>query len=67
MEFTFKLEREDGTPADPPTMPSAPGVTWSVGDRIPFGGRTLCVVAIRDDDADQPPALIVEQVAVDAA
>jgi hypothetical protein len=26
--LTFRLEREDGTPADPPTFRSASGVTW---------------------------------------
>jgi hypothetical protein len=29
-------------------------------ETIPLGGRTLRVVAIRDDDADQPPILIAE-------
>jgi hypothetical protein len=35
-----------------------PGVTWRAGDTIPLGARTLRVIAIRDDDADQPPALV---------
>jgi len=66
--FTYKLEYEDGTPADPPTMRSAAGVTWRPGDTVPLGAqRTLRVVAIRDDDADQPPRLVVEDVEVDAA
>jgi hypothetical protein len=56
----FRLELEDGTPADPPTFRSAPGVSWKAGDTIPLGRKTLRVVAIRDDDADQPPALVVE-------
>jgi hypothetical protein len=60
LAFTFRLEHEDGTPADPPMFRSAPGVTWKAGDTIPLGGRTLRVVAVRDDDADQPPALVVE-------
>jgi hypothetical protein len=30
------------------------------GDEIPLGRRTLRVVGIRDDDADQPPVLVVE-------
>jgi hypothetical protein len=34
-----------------------------VGDRIYFGARTLQVIGRRDDDADQPPVLVVEDVA----
>lgn len=34
MEFTYKLEHEDGTPVDPPTFRSAPGLTWIAGDTI---------------------------------
>ena len=43
MAFTFKLEREDGTPADPPTVKSAV-LVWRPGDTIPFGlsGRFEC-------------------------
>ena len=58
MAFIFRLEQEDGSPADPPTLKSAVP-DWRPGDTIPLGRRTL-VVAIRDDDADQPPALVVE-------
>ena len=36
-----------------------PGVTQSTA----WERRTLCVVRIRDDDADQPPVLVVEDVA----
>ena len=36
-----------------------PGVTWKAGDTIPLGARTLRVVEVRDDDADQAPRLIV--------
>jgi hypothetical protein len=33
-------------------------------DTFPLGaGRTLRVVDVRDDDADQPPVLVVEDVA----
>ena len=39
--LTFRLELEDGTPADPPTFRSAPGVTLSVGDTIPLGGAAF--------------------------
>jgi hypothetical protein len=60
--FTYRLEQEDGTPADPPTFRTAVP-NWRPGDTIPLGaGRTLRVIAIRDNDADQPPALVVEPV-----
>jgi hypothetical protein len=36
MAFTFKHEREDGTPADPPTLKAAVP-NWSHGDTIPLG------------------------------
>ncbi|HET8653607.1 MAG TPA: hypothetical protein VFM13_13685 [Gaiellaceae bacterium] len=58
--FMFRLQLEDGTPADPPSFPSAT-LNWKVGDMIPLGAKTLRVVGIHDDDADQPPALIVEE------
>jgi hypothetical protein len=64
--FRFRLETADGEPADPPTF-SAAVPNWGVGDTIPLGGRTLRVVGIRDDDADQPPALVVEEVGLDSA
>ena len=58
--FTFRLELEDGTPADPPVLHTA-APTWQAGDTIPLGAaRTLRVVQVRDDDADQPPVLVVE-------
>jgi hypothetical protein len=56
LAFTFRLELEDGSPADPPTFRTAV-LTWKPGDRIPLGPRTLRVLGVRDDDADQPPAL----------
>jgi hypothetical protein len=61
MTFLFRLETKDGAPADPPTLSSAVP-DWNVGHSIYFGGRTLRVVGVRDDEADQPPALIVEEV-----
>jgi hypothetical protein len=64
--FRFRLETVDGEPAEPPTF-SAAVPTWSVGDTIPLGGRTLRVVGHRDDDADQPPVLVVEDVGFDSA
>jgi len=60
--FMFRLERADGLPAEPPKLESALS-NWRAGDTIPLGGRTLRVVGIRDDDADQPPVLVVEDVA----
>jgi hypothetical protein len=58
--FTFRLEHEDGTPADPPTFHTAVP-NWQTGDTIPLGaGSALRVIAIRANDADQPPALVVE-------
>jgi hypothetical protein len=60
MAFTFKLENEDGTPADPPVLHTAVP-NWQAGDTIPLGAdSTLRVIAIRDDDADQAPVLVVE-------
>jgi hypothetical protein len=60
MTFTIKLERADGTPAEPPSI-STTVTNWRPGDTIPLGrDRTLRVVAIRDDDADQAPVLVVE-------
>jgi hypothetical protein len=36
-------------------------LNWRQGDKIPLTAeRTLRVLGVRDDDADQPPALIVE-------
>jgi hypothetical protein len=61
--FTFRLELEDGTPADPPTFRSAPGVSWRAGDTILLGCRTLRVVDTRLDegsDGDPVSVLVVE-------
>ena len=63
MTFTFKLERLDGTSADPPSFKTS-ALAWSPGDTIPLRpGRTLQVVRVRDDDADQAPVLVVEEAA----
>jgi hypothetical protein len=59
MAFLFKLEHEDGTPAEPPTLTVAVP-NMGPGDTIPLGKKTLRVIGKRDDDADQPPVLIVE-------
>jgi hypothetical protein len=60
MAFAYRLEHEDGTPADPPTLKTAVP-DWHAGDTIPLGRRTLRVVAIRDDGVDQAPVLVVEE------
>jgi hypothetical protein len=60
--FLFKLETADGRPAEPPQLSSA-APNWAPGDTIPLGRRTLRVVGVRDDDADQPPVLVAEDVA----
>ena len=60
--FLYRLEHEDGTPADPPTLRTAVP-TWTAGDTIPLGERTLRVVDTRLDegtDGDPVPTLIVE-------
>jgi hypothetical protein len=58
--FLFKLETTDGRPAEPPTLSSAVP-NWSPGDVIPLGSRSLVVVGKRDNDADSPPVLVVEE------
>jgi hypothetical protein len=61
MAFIFKLEQEDGTPADPPSLDTAVP-NWSAGDTIPLGrGRTLRVIDIRPGrEPDDYPVLVVE-------
>jgi hypothetical protein len=59
--FLFRLERVDGAPAEPATL-EASVPNWRVGDVISLGRRQVRVVGKRDDDADQPPVLIVEDV-----
>jgi hypothetical protein len=58
--YQFRLQRTDGSPADPPTYRSST-LNSRQGDEIPLTAeRTLRVLSVRDDDADQPPALVVE-------
>jgi hypothetical protein len=62
MTFTIRLERADGTPAEPPTIQSAV-TNWRTGDTIPIAaGRSLRVVGIVVTNEDEPPVLIVEDV-----
>jgi len=58
--FLFRLETADGAPAEPSTL-SAAVPNWRPGDTIHLGRRTLRVLARRDDDADRPPVLVVEE------
>jgi hypothetical protein len=57
--FLFRFELADGAPAEPATIEVAVP-NMRVGDSVPLGKRTLRVVGTRDDDADQPPVLVVE-------
>ena len=56
-------------PDSPRRTSARPGCSYrsssdESGDTIPLGrGRTLRVVAIRDDDEEQPPILVVEDMA----
>jgi hypothetical protein len=61
MAFMFKLELEDGTPADPPTF-SAAVPNWRSGDVIPLGrGKALRVIGTRPGQKpDDDLVLVVE-------
>jgi hypothetical protein len=60
MAFTFKLEHQDGTPADPPVLQTAVP-NWSVGDTIPLSAeRALRLLEVRSSTADENPVLVVE-------
>lgn len=62
--FTFKLERPDGTPAEPATFKTAVP-NWKAGHEIYLPDRRLRVVETRlDEGADGEPVavLIVESV-----
>ena len=64
MAFQFRLEHDDGTPADPPTLKAAVP-DWRAGDTIALGpGLTLRVVATRVEegsDGDPVSVLVVEE------
>ena len=62
MAFLFRLETIDGVPAEPPTLTSAVP-NWRAGDTIPLGARTLRVVDVRYDEADDASVLVVEDMA----
>ena len=60
MAFIFRLEQEDGTPADPPVLHTAVP-NWQAGDTISLGAdRTLRVVQVRNDDTEEPAVLVIE-------
>jgi len=63
--FLFKLETLEGEPAEPSEL-SAARPDWRPGDTIHFGQRTLLVVGVRDNEAEQPPVLVVEDTAAGA-
>jgi hypothetical protein len=62
MAFLFRLETTEGVPTEPSTLSTAVP-NWRAGDSIALGRRTLKVVGVRDEDADQPPVLVVEDAA----
>lgn len=59
--FIYRLELEDGTPADPPTFETAVP-TWRAGDTIPLGrDRILRVIDTRPRrEPDEDLVLVVE-------
>ena len=59
--FIFRLERVGGSPAEPSTLEAAVP-NWRAGDVISLGRRQLRVIGTRDEDADQVPVLIVEDI-----
>jgi hypothetical protein len=61
MAFLFRLEHEDGTPADPPRFHTAVP-TWNPGDTIPLGrDRFLHVIGTRPGrEPDEDPVLVVK-------
>jgi hypothetical protein len=58
----FLFKAADGTPAEPSSLSSAVP-NWAPGETIHFGHKTMRVVGVRDDDADKPPVLVVEDAA----
>jgi hypothetical protein len=59
--FTYRLELEDGTPADPPTFNTAVP-NWRPGDTISLGrDRILRVIGTRPGrEPDDDPVLVVD-------
>ena len=61
MGFLFRLETLNGEPAEPSVLNVAVP-NMRPGDTIPLGRRTLRVLGTRDDETDEPPVLVVEDV-----
>jgi len=62
--FHYKVEAAEGEPTDRPQFQSAiPG--WAAGDEIPVRvGRTLVVLAVRENENDEDmPVLVIEDMA----
>jgi hypothetical protein len=59
--FIYRLELEDGTPADPPSLETAIP-TWRAGDTIPLGRDSMLrVIDTRPGrEPDEDPVLVVE-------
>jgi hypothetical protein len=54
MAFPFRLETAGGAPAEPSTLKTAVP-NWRPGDTTPLErDRTLRVVDVHDDEADEP-------------
>jgi hypothetical protein len=58
MAFAFRLEHEDGTPADPPVLHTAVP-NWQAGDTIPLSADRSLRVETRF--AGDEPVLVVER------
>ena len=62
----FKLERTGWRPRRSADIPNR-GLCVAPGDTIPLGAtRTLRVVEVRRDEPDDPPVLVVEDMAESA-
>jgi len=57
--FAYKLERADGTPAEPATFQTAVP-TWQRGDTIPLGkDRILRVIGTREGATLEDDAILI--------
>jgi hypothetical protein len=64
MAFLFRLETRDGAAADPPTLTSAvPELELGRHDPARCRQDAARGSTFRDDDAEQTPALVVEDTA----
>jgi len=59
-----RFERARIWPHPPPSHRCSTAVmrNWKTGDLIPLEQSAVRVVGLRDDDADRPPVLVVEEV-----